>query len=223
MNAYRYEPHLHTAETSRCGHSAAADLVAFYAARGYAGIFVTDHFLGGNTTVPERLPWAERIEKFCRGYTLAAAAGARAGLEVLFAWEHGFGWTHLLTYGLPKEWLLDHPDMLEWEDLEYIERVQADGGGIVHAHPFREHQDRVLLFPGKVDAIEVLNACRPDEVNRHAREFAASFGLPQTAGSDIHSIHQQRLCGVAVSQRLRDGRDYLDALKTGTAEIFDDR
>ena len=46
---YRYETHMHTAEGSRCARAAAEEQVRFYKDRGYDGICITDHFLGGNT------------------------------------------------------------------------------------------------------------------------------------------------------------------------------
>ena len=44
---YSYEIHCHTAETSRCGKSAAADMVAAYHRKGFAGVVITDHFVNG--------------------------------------------------------------------------------------------------------------------------------------------------------------------------------
>ena len=74
---FKYETHLHTSETSRCGKSSGAEHVRQFAEHGYAGIFVTDHFFNGNTTVPAELPWEERVALFLRGYEAAAEEGAR--------------------------------------------------------------------------------------------------------------------------------------------------
>jgi hypothetical protein len=218
---YRYETHLHTAEASRCGRSPGAEMARHFHALGYAGIFVTDHFFNGNAAVPDDLPWRERVEQFCLGYEAAAREGCRLGLDVFLGWEYSHGWAHLLTYGLGKEWLLAHPDLLDWNILDYLDRVHADGGVVVHAHPFREGVEPVTLFPARVDAIEVANAGRDADCNRHARDFALSFGLPQTAGSDIHSTRQTRVCGILCSRRLVGGGDYLAALRTGEAVGFD--
>lgn len=99
--------------------------------------------------------------------------------------------------------------------------MRADGGGIVHAHPFRALEDVIRLIPGKTDAVEALSAARTDDENRHALDYAASYGLPVTAGTDIHSTSWQRRCGVRCSRRLKDGRDYLAALRSGEAVVFD--
>ena len=44
---YKYELHLHTMETSRCGHVRAADQVRTYHRLGYQGLCVTDHLHNG--------------------------------------------------------------------------------------------------------------------------------------------------------------------------------
>jgi hypothetical protein len=221
MTGYRYETHLHTSETSTCGVSSGAEFARHFKALGYTGIFVTDHFLNGNTTVPAALPWDERVERFCLGFDATAREGRRIGLEVFFGWEYSYGWAHFLTYGLDRDWLLAHPDLLAWDVVTYFDRVRADGGGIVHAHPFRDGIDLVHLAPGKVDAIEVVNAGRSDDANRHALDLAASFTLPRTAGSDIHATTQKRLCGVTCPRRLAGGRDYMAAVASGEAALFD--
>ena len=218
---YRYETHLHTSETSHCGRSSGAEMARHFQALGYAGLFVTDHFYNGNTTVPDDLPWRERVEQFCLGYVAVAREGRPIGLDVFLGWEYSYGWAHLLTYGLGRDWLLAHPDLLAWNVLDYLDRVHADGGVIVHAHPFREGVEPVTLFPSKVDAVEVVNGGREADCNRHARDFALSFGLPQTAGSDIHSTRQTRLCGIRCTRRLTGGGDYLAALRAGEAIGFD--
>mgnify|MGYP000842334657 CR=1 FL=1 len=53
---YKYELHCHTAKVSACSRMGAEELVELYLENGYDGIFVTDHFLNGNTTVDRRLP-----------------------------------------------------------------------------------------------------------------------------------------------------------------------
>lgn len=221
MTSYKYETHLHTAETSRCAIHSGAEMVRHYVRHGYTGLFVTDHFLNGNTAVADTLTWSERIQEFCRGYEVAAAEGSRLGLDVFLGWEYSHGWAHFLTYGLDKAWLLSHPDLLAWDLPEYCDRVHEDGGAIIHAHPFREGIDYVPLVPSKTDAVEVINACRTDEANRHALDYARSFRLPETAGSDIHSINQVRLSGVGSPRRLEDGRDYLSLLRAGRLALFD--
>ena len=39
---YRYETHLHTVESSKCGKTPGREYPAIFQARGYDGIFITD-------------------------------------------------------------------------------------------------------------------------------------------------------------------------------------
>lgn len=220
MSEYTYETHLHTAEVSKCGHSKAKEFVGFFKSLGYTGIFITDHF-NGNSHAADIDCWEERIKLFCRGYENAAAEGDKMGLDVFFGWEYGSGGAHYLTYGLGKDWLLNNPDMLSWDTLEYLDRIHEAGGYIVHAHPFREGVEQVQLTPYKIDAVEVLNANRPEESNQHAFDFAESFGLPKTAGSDIHSVSAENLAVVVSDRRLTSGRDYMKALIDGEVSLIE--
>lgn len=220
---FKYETHLHTAETSKCARSGGADMARRFAALGYAGIFVTDHFFNGNTTVPPELPWEERVALFCRGFDCAKDEGERLGLDVFFAWEYSLGWAHFLTYGLGRDWLLAHPDVTEWEIGRYIEAVHDAGGYVVHAHPFRKTNNPVArMLPYSVDGIEVLNAGRSDAENLPAASYARSLSLPETAGSDIHSVRAARLAGVFSETRFASGADYARALLGGQLKLFAD-
>lgn len=51
MNRYLYETHVHTSEGSACAHATGARMARAYAAGGYTGMIVSDHFYYGNTTV----------------------------------------------------------------------------------------------------------------------------------------------------------------------------
>ena len=42
---YYYELHMHTSDTSRCGRSPAADMVAAYKQKGFTGVVATDHLM----------------------------------------------------------------------------------------------------------------------------------------------------------------------------------
>ncbi len=122
---------------------------------------------------------------------------------------------------MDQDWLLANPDLLSLDLLTYFNRVHADGGSIVHAHPFRENIEIVQLVPHHVDAIEVLNGGRNDACNHHAFDYATSSGLPKVAGSDIHSIEMKRLYGMAFPRRLNGARDYMQAIKAGEGSIIE--
>lgn len=222
--SYRYETHLHTAECSRCARASAEEQVRHYVDLGYDGIFVTDHFLGGNTTVPPQLGWKRKVELFCRGWELAKEAGEKLGLKVFFGWEHADKGTDFLTYGLDKAWLLDMENVNTMPIGDYLDFVRAQGAYVVHAHPFREdfYIPAIQLFPRKVDGVEIINANRKDFENRLAEEYAKNYGLAVFAGSDNHTAGaQKRRCGIETDEPISSEADFIRVLRSGSFRLFD--
>ncbi len=185
---YRYETHLHTSQASACGRSPGAEHVPYYKALGYDGIFITDHFFGGNCAVSRYLPWEEKIDRFCEGYLDAKRAGDREGLKVFFAWEETKDGDDYLIYGLPPEWLMSHPEIEGCTRREQLELVHAAGGCVVQAHPFRQRDyiRRILLGLDYADGVEVANAGNHPEDDVAAWRYAQDYGLYMTCGSDNH-------------------------------------
>ncbi len=215
--SFKYETHVHTSEASACALDTAADMVRAYAQAGYQGIIVTDHFFNGNTCVPQHLPWELRVELFCQGYENAREEGDKCGLQVFFGWEYGYHHTDLLTYGLDKTFLLEHPDILNWRIDEYADKVHENGGFITHAHPFREafYISRIRLLPNIVDGVEVINASHTDpSFNQKALEYALENGLLKMSGSDAHSVRQLFGGGVAFDRKMNSIDDFIDTIRS---------
>ena len=220
--SFLYETHLHTCLASRCGKSTGAEHVRAYKEAGYTGIFVTDHFFGGNCAVPRDLPWAERIRLFALGYEDAKAEGGRVGLDVFFAWEETFQGDDYLIYGLNPAWLAAHPEAEHWTRREQLEKVHADGGCVVQAHPFRlrDYIPKALLALDCCDAIEVANAGNEALWDACAWRYAKQSGKPVTAGSDNHrsepgNVDPEKLYGVELPFRLTCAKDYAAFLLSG--------
>ena len=210
---YRYETHLHTCQASACGVSTGREQARFYRELGYTGIFITDHFFGGNCGVSRGLPWRERVELFCAGYEDALAEGQRIGLDVFFAWEQNYDGDEYLIYGPDKAWLLDHPEIEHCTRAEQLALVHAAGGAVIQAHPFRDrgYIKYILLGPKYCDGIEVLNATNHRYNDACARNYAREYDLVTTAGSDNHNREKftaATLSGVALDARLSGAKDY---------------
>lgn len=218
MQLYKYETHLHTSQGSQCSASSGAEQVDFLKSIGYDGCFITDHFFGGNTAVDRRLPWDVKIHLFCQGYEDAKKRGDEIGFKVFFGLEYGWHATEMLTYGVDKQFLLDHPEIEYIPIKQYIDLVHECGGFVVHPHPFREagYIDTIRLFPRIVDGVEVENASHRDgEFNTRARAYAESYHLPMTGGSDTHNTWWYTGGGIALESPLESAADYLDRLKNG--------
>ena len=66
-----------------------------------------------------------------------------------FGWEAGFQGTGVPYFRPVPEWLAAHPEIREAGVEEQYRLVKADGGMVIHAHPFREEAyiPEIRLFP----------------------------------------------------------------------------
>lgn len=218
---YKYEMHSHTKETSRCASIPAAELAEFYKEIGYSGLVITDHFFNGNTTVPRNLPWRERVEMFSAGYENAHKRGTEIGLDVFFGWEFSVSGTDFLTYGLDKQWLLEHEDCDKLRIGDYCDLVHESGGYIVQAHPFREasYIEMIRLLPRKVDAVETINSGRTDFENKMADNYADNYSLIKFCGSDNHTGLNPRLTSLNIDFIAKSANEIMEAVKANKHEI----
>ena len=213
---YRYETHLHTCQGSACGVSTGAEHARYYKTQGYQGIFITDHFFGGNTAVPRNLPWEERINWFCSGYEDALAEGKRIGLDVFFGWEQTFEGDDYLVYGLDKAFMLAHPEMERWTRQQQYEAVRAAGGCVIQAHPFRMrgYIHAIHLGDRFADGIEIANAANTPAQDVYALRYAKEKGLYTLAGSDNHlSREGSTLYGVGLEAPLASCADWVQHIR----------
>lgn len=223
MSVYKYETHLHTSQGSACGCCSGAEQVENLKRLGYDGCFVTDHFFTGNTAIDRSLPWHEKVELFCQGYEEAKKRGDELGLSVFFGWEYAYAETEFLTYGLDKEFLHAHPELERMDLVSYAELVHKNGGFVVHAHPFREawYINTIRLYPRIVDGVEVINASHRDErFNERAKEYAHSYGLAMTGGSDTHAYWDFPGGGIETDAKINEPCDYLAMLKNSQSGKF---
>lgn len=221
---YIYETHLHTCQASACGVSPGADYISFYQDLGYDGIIVTDHFFNGNCSVPLPLPWSERVDLFCRGYEDALEEGAKHGFKVFFGWESCYKWDEYLVYGLDKDWLLAHPEVMNWNQKEQYDNIREAGGLVIQAHPFRERKYMwdINLNEPLCDGWEVANLGNPSWQDIPAYRYAREHGIYMSAGSDIHKVDQfgvGKAFGMEFDEPLNSIEDYVSAMKAHKGRI----
>ena len=213
---YIYETHCHTKEASGCSSATAEEQVRKFHELGYSGMMITDHFFNGNTCVDKTQPWEKMVDDYCKGYENGKKVGDELGMTIMFGIEYTYHGTDFLIYGLDKDWIKAHPEMMDMKVPELSKLVRVDGGLFVHAHPFREvyYIDTIRLFPRDVDAVEVYNAGNlEEEMNVRANWYAESFGLPKTSGSDAHHLFQDKFGGVITEKPLTCIQDYIDLVK----------
>ena len=219
---YKYEPHLHTSEASKCGKLDGASFARFYKSLGYTGIVVTDHFYHGNTAIPRELPWNEWVTEFTKGYENARREGERIGIDVFFGWEYTSPYdADFLIYGLSPDWLSDNPEQIKWNTVDYMTKVREAGGTVIHAHPFR--RPKIMLIPSVTDGVEIINANAKAADNHRAEWYADSYGFPKIGGSDNHSGKREYLSGVYLPEKAGDCAEFARMINEGKAIVFADR
>ena len=220
---YKYETHLHTYPVSRCAKSNVRDTLEFYKSKGYAGVFITNHFLDGNLSMDSFLPYSERIEFYFSDYEKAKELSSEIGIDVFLGIESSYRGTDFLIYGIDKDWFLSNPDIMGMKKSEQLKLMRAAGAYIVQAHPFREawYIDHIRLFPRDVDSVEVINATRKSEENKFAELYADYYSLPKFAGSDCHNVSVPgKFAGVETDIKVEDVNHFISILRHGDYKIF---
>ena len=90
-NMFLYETHVHTSPVSRCAGVNVRDTLSFYKSLGYAGVFMTDHFIDGNINIERTAPYADRINLFFSAYEEGVEIGKELGISVFCGLVFGKG------------------------------------------------------------------------------------------------------------------------------------
>ncbi len=220
---YKYELHCHTSPVSACAHADARSTVEFYSSMGYDGVFITNHFIGGNMRVDPASTYEEKLRYYFSDYEKAAAAGEELGIKVFCGVEISYKGTDFLVYGLDKDWYLQNPQIMELPVREMLAFMRECGGYVAQAHPYREagYIDHIRLYPRSVDAVEVINANRTELENGMAGIYAEKYGLQAMAGSDNHvGAAQKALAGIASPTPVSSVAEFIAGMRSGLFELF---
>ncbi len=198
------ELHAHSVH-SYDGQQTVEELLEAARAAGLDGLAITDH----NEFAPSRRA-ADRAEEYgligVAGMEISTAAGHLLGLGIDRRIERGLRFR------------------------ETVDRVHDAGGIAVVPHPFQELRKGVLgAIPREevtaADAIEVYNSrLLTGRANRQADQFAESYGMSKTAGSDAHVaemvgqartlVETDEQTSKAVCSAIRDGRTTVQGRRT---------
>jgi len=222
MAEFLYEFHLHTGIASGCGRLTPEEVVKLYTTLGYTGVFVTDHFINGNTAIDRSLPWEEKIDLYAEAYRKVKEAAEGTGLDVFFGVEYHVGnAAEMLLYGITPEWLKEHEEIMKMNPNEVCDFFRANGILVFQAHPMRlrPYVPFISLYPYHVDGIEVFNINNQPHENDFAGDYAKRYNLKTICGSDIHAITQPNVAGFVSKIRFETPLDIKKALKIGGTEI----
>lgn len=220
---YLYETHLHTFPVSKCGKASVLETLEFYKKLGYAGVFVTNHFIDGNINCDSSLSYEERINFYFSDYENAVQLGKEIGISVFLGVESTYKGTDFLIYGLDKQWYLDHPEIETMKKTEMLTIMANNGALIIQAHPFREasYIDHIRLFPRHVHGVEIYNSSRSDFENSLAKHYANAYNLIPFAGSDNHKAGRQlNLGGMQSKTPIANEQDFVERVKNGEMELL---
>lgn len=206
MKEYRYDMHVHTAETSPCGWMPAAFVVDQYKNAGYAGVCISDHLHEKYiSSLPCHDDWAQCVTAFLAGYRAAKKRGDEVGLAVIMAAEVRFpeNDSDYLIYGIDEAFLLRNPYLHRLGHQAFFDKFK-DEILIVHAHPFRNGNE--IVYDDCVHGIEVVNGN-----HRHKNFNDKAFGLTcekkrllRLTGSDTHRPGDEAQCAVVLDEPVYD-------------------
>ncbi len=220
---YLYETHLHTYPVSQCAGATVREVLEFYKQIGFAGVFVTNHFLDGNINIDRSLPYEEKMRFYASDYEEACRVGEEIGISVFFGVEHSYKGTDFLVYGLTPEWYFSHPEIEDMKKSDLLRFLMSEGALVIQAHPFREasYIDHIRLFPRCVEGVEIINACRSESENGMARLYAEHYGLLPFAGTDNHRpATRPTLAGMQTETPITDVADFMGRVRNQEAVPF---
>lgn len=219
---YKIEIHLHTAHSSSCGKVDADTIARLYAAAGYSGIVVTDHFSRKNfdkhgwkisgTSLPQFLDGYHRLTEAAKPYGIKVYRGA----EIRFDGSPN----DFLLYNYPDELLSDPNDIFTMGVEKFHELSRQAGALLIQAHPFRDQCSPV--DHRAIDGVELYNFHpRHDPHTDKVLSFAnAHPGLIRTSGSDFHQLQDAARGGILTECVPRDEVQLAQILKSGAFELI---
>lgn len=193
-NVMLFDLHVHTT-ISVCSQLQVSQILARASERGLDGVCLTDH------------------DSMAIGLELEEGLQSN-GLCVIVGMEYATSQGDFLLFG-PFEDL--RPGLLA-TDLLIL--VQQRRGVAIAAHPFRENRpaDPSVLCSGLCHGIEVANGRNTPGENALSQGWATNKGLPQTGGSDAHTLAELGRCGTRFRQPVRNRAEFIQALLQGCFE-----
>ena len=211
----KFDLHVHTAETSKCGTVSAPDIVRTYKKLGYDGIVVTDHLHETYISLQNcRDDWQECVTRYLFGYREAKRAGDEIGLQVALGAELRFpeNDSDYLLYGIDEAFLRENPYLFRTDHDAFFKKF-GDRILIIHAHPFRNCD---VVYHESVHGLEIVN-CNPRHNSRNelALELARENPrLIRACGSDAHRPGDEGRAAVLLEGDVRDSYGVKNALES---------
>ena len=217
----KFELHVHTAETSKCGIISAPELVRAYKNCGYDGIVVTDHLHESYISLQNcRDDWQECVTRYLFGYQEAKRAGEKIGLQVALGAELRFpeNDSDYLLYGIDETFLRENPYLFRTDHAAFFQKF-GDQILIIQAHPYRNCDE---VFSDSVHGLEIVN-CNPRHNSRNERALKLAQENPRlirVCGSDAHRPGDEGRAAVLLEGDVRDSFDVKRVLESGRFRLW---
>lgn len=221
---YKYDLHIHTDETSPCGHVQAKEMIKVYHDCGYQGVVITDHLRKIFFRKSSGTTWCEKVDDFLTGYYHALEAAQPYDMDVLLGVEIAFMENNekandFLIYGITERLLKDTPDLIE-RGLEGVIAFCREHNLLIYqAHPMRGY-----CYPEyveRLDGIEVHNGNpRHDSKNADAEALALEQDKLMISGSDYHDIGDEDSGGIMTSERIYNNEQLVKVLRSNAYTIY---
>lgn len=191
--------HTHTSYGSACGYMTPDELARRAKFIGLHGVCITDH---------NHIWDGEMIRRLSSDHEITVIGGAEVTTE----------YGDVLVFGLHRP----VRDVSRIEDLKVM--VDAEGGVMVAAHPFRGEFSFVNVPPamgeirqrplfGFLDGLEVCNGLSGQKEREFAARVAAELGLADTGGSDAHAVLGIGRCFTVFEQPIGSEEDLIQSIK----------
>lgn len=212
---YRYDLHVHTSEVSPCGHLTTEETVRQYIRKGYAGIWITNHFHCEFEEKTRGMSWKEAADLFLwpyrEGKKLAEGKLLTGlGMEIRFRTDPN----DYLLYGLTEEMVCREAEHWIDMDLEQFYHTYGDRLLIIQAHPSRKNSS-VPADPAWLHGMEAVNTSpRHDNGNENTQKILVCHPwLIPSGGSDCHRTEDVGRGGILMEERIRTEEELPERLK----------
>lgn len=211
----KFDLHVHSAETSKCGTVPAKELISAYKRCGYDGVVITDHLHETYISLQNcRDDWQECMTRYLFGYQEAKRIGVDMGLEVALGVELRFpeNDSDYLLYGVDEIFLRANPYLYRTDHASFF-RDFGDQVLIIHAHPYRNCD---VVYYDSVHGLEIIN-CNPRHNSRNDLALQLAEENPRlyrVCGSDAHRPGDEGRAAVLLEGAIDDSFDVKRAIES---------
>lgn len=204
----KIETHCHSFGTSACATTDNSTLIAKYAAAGYKGIILNNHFSRGCYDAYLKGKGHEKkINAFFRFYDEFKKDCERCGIRVFEGAEirvrdpRTESGTEYSVIGFERRVFYDNPPLFEYSQKELFNLAENEGAFMYQTHPFRTNV--FLGNPDYMHGAESFNGhYHHVNSNDKAKRFCEENDLIGMSGTDFHHEDQPITAGMFLPEEI---------------------